>query len=284
MNKKVVVGIGELLYDVFPSGKRPGGAPANFAYHASKHGHEGYVVSAIGDDDFGEEITKFLSVKSVNLILEKTKFPTGIVEVKLDYRGVPSYNILPDVAWDNMSYNHDMAMLATRTDAVCFGSLAQRNVVSRQSIMQFVDVVAKNKGLVVFDVNLRQNFYGPTIIHDSVLKSSILKLSEEELPEICSCLNLSADNENEVCKEILNQYGLKHVILTCGAKCSYVFDINNCSYIETPKVNVIDTVGAGDAFTASFVSAILNGVTMSDAHKQAVDYSAYICTCCGAMP
>ena len=211
MNKKVVVGIGELLYDVFPSGKRPGGAPANFAYHASKHGHEGYVVSAIGDDDFGEEITKFLSVKSVNLILEKTKFPTGIVEVKLDYRGVPSYNILPDVAWDNMSYNHDMAMLATRTDAVCFGSLAQRNVVSRQSIMQFVDVVAKNKGLVVFDVNLRQNFYGPTIIHDSVLKSSILKLSEEELPEICSCLNLSADNENEVCKEILNQYGLKHV-------------------------------------------------------------------------
>lgn len=280
-----VAGLGELLWDMLPEGKKLGGAPANFAYHISQFGLDGVAVSAIGDDELGREIVSVLDDKEVNSLLSVVDFPTGTVQVTLDSEGIPSYEINTGVAWDNIPFTPEMQRLASETTAVCFGSLAQRNPVSRATINAFLDSMPEGEGVYkVFDINLRQNFYDRDIIDSSMKRCNILKINDEEIITVGQLFGLKGKTMEEMAGELLTAYNLDILILTCGAHGSYVFTPGNVSFVETPVVEVADTVGAGDSFTATFVASLINGLPVIEAHRLAVNVSAYVCTCHGATP
>lgn len=281
----IVVGMGEALWDVLPEGKKIGGAPANFAYHVSQFGLPGYVVSAVGDDALGREIVENFTSKGLNQLIAEVPYPTGTVQVEIDQAGIPQYDIKENVAWDNIPYNDSLEALAKRTKAVCFGSLAQRNVVSRDTINRFLDAMPQSDdSLVVFDVNLRQGFYNKEILCNSMSRCNILKINDEELVTVSRMFGYPGIDLQDKCWILLGKYNLKMLILTCGINGSYVFTPGNVSFQPTPKVEVADTVGAGDSFTAAFISSILKGRSVQEAHSRAVRTSAYVCTKKGAMP
>ena len=283
-NNKFVVGIGEVLWDVLPEGKKLGGAPANFAYHVSQFGLNSRVVSAIGNDKLGAEIERDFSEKGLEGIIEKVAYPTGTVQVSLDDNGVPNYTIKENVAWDNIPFTPALKELAQHTCAVSYGSLAQRNIVSRETIHAFLDAMPKEGAYKIFDINLRQNFYTKDIICESLERCNVLKINDEELVAVSRLFGYPGIDLQDKCWILLAKYDLKMLILTCGVNGSYVFTPGHVSFVETPKVTVAVTVGAGDSFTAAFVSAILRGLSVSEAHKLAVNVSAYVCTQNGAMP
>lgn len=280
---KFVIGIGEALWDMLPEGKKLGGAPANFAYHARQFGHEAIAVSAIGQDKLGEEIVEALEEHRLPYHLDRVEYPTGTVQVTLDAQGVPQYEIKTDVAWDNIPYTKELAALAADCKAVCFGSLAQRNAVSRESIGLFLDAVPQDC-LKVFDINLRQDFYGKEVLEESFRRCNILKINDEELVVIARMFQLPGLSLEDKCRSLIKTYGLQMLILTCGVNGSYVFYEGGMSFLDTPKVQVADTVGAGDSFTGAFVASLLNGKTVPEAHETAVKVSAFVCTRSGAMP
>jgi fructokinase len=281
----IVVGMGEALWDVLPEGKKIGGAPANFAYHVSQFGLPGYVVSAVGDDALGREIVENFTSKGLNQLIAEVPYPTGTVQVEIDQAGIPQYDIKENVAWDNIPYTDQLESLAKRTKAVCFGSLAQRNVVSRDTINRFLDAMPQSDdSLVVFDVNLRQGFYNKEILCNSMSRCNILKINDEELVTVSRMFGYPGIDLQDKCWILLGKYNLKMLILTCGINGSYVFTPGNVSFQPTPKVEVADTVGAGDSFTAAFISSILKGRSVQEAHSRAVRTSAYVCTKKGAMP
>lgn len=281
----LVVGMGEALWDVLPEGKKIGGAPANFAYHVSQFGLPSCVVSAVGDDDLGREIIENFTAKGLKQLIADVPYPTGTVQVEIDQSGVPQYEIKENVAWDNIPYTERLESLAERTTAVCFGSLAQRNVVSRNTINRFLDVVSRNEeNLIVFDVNLRQGFYNKEILCNSMKRCNILKINDEELVTVSRMFGYPGIDLHDKCWILLGKYNLKMLILTCGINGSYVFTPGNVSFQPTPKVEVADTVGAGDSFTAAFISSVLKGKSVSEAHSLAVRTSAFVCTEKGAMP
>ena len=281
----IIVGMGEALWDVLPEGKKIGGAPANFAYHVSQFGFDSRVVSAVGNDELGDEIMEVFKEKQLKNQIERVDYPTGTVQVTLDDEGVPCYEIKEGVAWDNIPFTDELKRLALNTRAVCFGSLAQRNEVSRATINRFLDTMPDIDGqLKIFDINLRQGFYTQEIISTSLQKCNILKINDEELDIVTRLFALPGMGQEERCRTLLKRYTLKALILTCGARGSFVFTPEETSYRDTPKVEVADTVGAGDSFTAAFTAAILSGGTVREAHRLAVDVSAYVCTQKGAMP
>ena len=303
----IVVGMGEALWDCLPEGRKLGGAPANFAYHVSQMGLEGYVVSAVGSDLLGREILDLFTAKGLSYNMPLVAYPTGTVQVELDCNGIPQYDIKENVAWDNIPFTPALAALANETTAVCWGSLAQRNDVSRITINRFVDIMPKTEGVLkVFDINLRQGFYTADIIEDSLKRCNVLKINDEELVTVCRLFGaveqekesegekaeIEIPNEvfgsldfKERCKAIIKKYSLKMLILTCGVNGSYVFTADgDILFQETPKIKVADTVGAGDSFTATFVSSLLKGLSIREAHQLAVKVSAYVCTQQGAMP
>ena len=281
----VVVGMGEALWDVLPEGKKIGGAPANFAYHVSQFGLPSCVVSAVGADPLGQEIVENFTSKGLNQQIAEVPYPTGTVQVEIDPAGVPQYEIKENVAWDNIPYTALLESLAERTKAVCFGSLAQRNVVSRNTINRFLDAMPQtDDSLVVFDVNLRQGFYTKEILCNSMKRCNILKINDEELVTVSRMFGYPGIDLQDKCWILLGKYNLKMLILTCGINGSYVFTPGNVSFQPTPKVEVADTVGAGDSFTAAFISSILKGKSVAEAHALAVRTSAFVCTKKGAMP
>ncbi|MEE1207918.1 MAG: carbohydrate kinase [Muribaculaceae bacterium] len=283
--KDMVVGMGEALWDVLPEGKKIGGAPANFAYHVSQFGLNSAVVSAVGEDALGDEIVENFTSKGLNHLIERVPYPTGTVQVEIDQAGVPQYEIKENVAWDNIPYTAHLETLATRTKAVCFGSLAQRNVVSRNTINRFLDAMPQDDDtLVVFDVNLRQGFYNKEILCNSMKRCNILKINDEELVTVSLMFGYPGIDLQDKCWILLGKYNLKMLILTCGINGSYVFTPGTVSFQPTPKVEVADTVGAGDSFTAAFIASILKGKTVAEAHCAAVQTSAFVCTKKGAMP
>ena len=284
MENTIVVGMGEALWDVLPEGKKIGGAPANFAYHVSQFGLNSRVVSAVGDDKLGMEILDNFREKKLNAMVEIVPYPTGTVQVELDAEGVPCYDIKEGVAWDNIPYTPALEDLAKHTKAVCFGSLAQRSVVSRDTINRFIDAMPAEDTLKIFDINLRQGFYTKEILCNSFSKCNILKINDEELVTVSRMFGYPGIDLQDKCWILLAKYNLKILILTCGVNGSYVFTPGNVSFVETPRVEVADTVGAGDSFTAAFVSSILSGLSIGEAHKLAVETSAYVCTQNGAMP
>lgn len=284
-NKDVVVGMGEALWDVLPEGKKIGGAPANFAYHVSQFGLPSCVVSAVGEDNLGHEIIENFTSKGLNHKIATVPYPTGTVLVELDADGVPQYDIKENVAWDNIPFTEDLENLAKNTKAVCFGSLAQRNIVSRETIKRFLNTMPKKDDtLVVFDVNLRQGFYTKEILTESMERCNILKINDEELVTVSRMFGYPGIDLQDKCWILLGKYNLKMLILTCGINGSYVFTPGNVSFQPTPVVEVADTVGAGDSFTAAFIASILKGKDVNEAHRRAVETSAFVCTKNGAMP
>ena len=285
MDDKDIVGIGEALWDVLPEGKKIGGAPANFAYHVSQFGLESCAVSAVGDDELGKEIRSNFEEKKLQTLIETVPYPTGTVQVEIDKLGVPQYDIKENVAWDNIPFTPQIEELAHRTKAICFGSLAQRSKVSRNTIEQFIEAMPKTEDtLIVFDVNLRQSFYSRDVLDRSMKRCNVLKINDEELITISRMLGYQGTDLQSKCWILLGRYHLKMLILTCGVNGSYVFTPGSMSFIATPKVKVADTVGAGDSFTGAFVACILKGLSVADAHQKAVNVSAFVCTQRGAMP
>ena len=280
--KQLIVGLGEIRWDCLPEGKKLGGAPANFAFHAGLLGADTIAISAIGKDALGDEILRELDEKGLKYLLPRVEQETGTVQVTLDSEGIPSYEIKTGVAWDNIPFLPEIEQLAEKCDCVCFGSLAQRSDVSRNTIKEFLKRTPQ-KCLRIFDINLRQQFYTKALIHDNLLACNVLKINDEELDIVAEMYGYSDLSVEDKCRRLLEEYQLKMLVLTCGVNGSYVFAPGQKSFMETPKVEVADTVGAGDSFTGAFAASLLAGQTIQEAHQLAVKVSAFICTQKGAM-
>lgn len=280
---RYIIGVGEALWDVLPEGKKPGGAPANFAYHIGQFGERSIAISALGEDKLAKETIKQLDAKELRYIMPRVPYPTGTVQVTLDNEGVPTYDIRENVAWDNIPLTDEMLAVAQNARAICWGSLAQRNVVSRNTIYQLIKATPSDC-LRIFDINLRQTFYTKEIIQESLKLCNVLKINDEELVAIGRMYGYPGLDIQDKCWLILGKYDLDMLVLTCGINGSYVFTPGTMSFRETPKVDVADTVGAGDSFTAAFCTAVLKGEPVAEAHRLAVEVSAFVCTQNGAMP
>ncbi|MBQ1796358.1 MAG: carbohydrate kinase [Prevotella sp.] len=283
--KQYVIGLGEVLWDCLPEGKKLGGAPANFAYHAGQFlGCENTVaISALGEDALADETEEALNQHNLNYLMPRVPYPTGTVQVTLSGDGIPTYDIKENVAWDNIPFTPEIEEIAANARAICFGSLAQRNIVSRENIHRFLDKTPKDC-MKIFDINLRQQFYSKEVIRESLRRCNVLKINDEELVILGRMFGYPGLDIENKCWLILGKYNLDMLVLTCGTNGSYVFSPGQMSFQETPKVTVADTVGAGDSFTGSFCAAILNGKSIPEAHKIAVNVSAFVCTQNGAMP
>lgn len=283
-DKPIVVGAGELLWDLLPSGKQLGGAPANFAYHAQQMGAQGFIISAVGNDENGDEIIDLLINKEMNVsgISRIDRFPTGTVTVEVNSEGVPDFIIHQDVAWDYIANSSDTDEIVQKADAFCFGSLAQRNKVSFAAIQSFL-IRLPEKCLTIFDINLRQYFFSETIIDASLQFADILKLNEDELPGVARLFKIKG-SEEDILRSLIQQYQLKMIALTKGANGSLLITEKESSRLDTPKVKVADTVGAGDSFTAAIAVGVLKGLPLKKIHSNAVEISAFVCTQNGAMP
>lgn len=284
--KPLVVGLGEVLWDVFPDGKRLGGAPANFAYHASRQGCEGVVVSAVGKDALGREIEALFAEREIFSALAETDEPTGTVNVAVDAAGVPAYVFAENCAWDNLPFTAETEALARRASAVCFGSLAQRSPRSRETIRRFLDRVPAD-ALRVFDMNLRQNFFTENVLLDSFARCTVLKINEDEFPLAAALVGAPDASRDEFFPAFFGKFPSAWlVILTLGKAGSLVVsrDGARSRVPADPSVKVADTVGAGDAFTAGFVSALLFGAPLEAAHRRAARLADFVCSRHGAMP
>ncbi|MBQ2338182.1 MAG: carbohydrate kinase [Prevotella sp.] len=282
-DKRMIVGLGEALWDVLPEGKKLGGAPANFAYHTGQFGLDTLAISALGEDRLGDETIAAIEEQGLNYMMPRVPYPTGTVQVTLDDEGIPAYDIKENVAWDNIPFTDEMKAVAQNCRAVCFGSLAQRNVVSRGTIKKFLSATPDDC-MKIFDINLRQSFYTKEVIDDSLHLCNVLKINDEELVVIGRMFGYPGLDMQDKCWLLLGKYNLDILVLTCGVNGSYVFTPGSMSFYETPKVEVADTVGAGDSFTGTFCACILKGKSVADAHRIAVDASAFVCTQKGAMP
>lgn len=285
MNKPLVIGMGEALWDVLPEGRKIGGAPANFAFHAGQAGMDARVVSAVGRDALGDETLLTLQQKGLNTdAVARVDFPTGVVQVTLSEGGIPQYDICEGVAWDNIPFTPALNELARNAQAVCWGSLAQRSEVSRNCIYRFLDAMPSEQGrLKVFDINLRQHFYSIDVIEASCQRANVLKINEEELVIVSELLRLGTPLVEQQCRLLMERFSLDMLVLTCGSNGSYIFTPVETSFRVTPLVQVADTVGAGDSFTATLVADLLKGEPVGVAHEHAVQLAAYVCTQQGAM-
>ena len=282
--ENLIIGLGEALWDMLPEGKKLGGAPANFAYHAGQFGLNTLAVSALGEDKLADETIEALEQNGLRYLMPRVPYATGTVQVTLTGQGIPTYEIKENVAWDNIPFTTEVEEAARNCRAVCFGSLAQRNIVSRETIQRFLDSTPADC-LKICDINLRQQFFSKEILKESFKRCDILKINDEELVVVSRMFGYDNLDDAKVCEQIVKDYGLKMLVLTCGTNGSHVFTADGQhTYQPTPKVEVADTVGAGDSFTGSFCAAILNGKPVEEAHCIAVEVSAYVCTQNGAMP
>lgn len=277
----VIIGIGELLWDMLPEGKRAGGAPINFVYHATQLGARGYAVSAVGNDALGDEILAELEKSGIKYCVSRNDYPTGHVKVVLN-DGIPSYDIVEGVAWDHLTASSEAEDLIRRADAVCFGTLALRSPQSKQAVETLLSF-APERALRFFDVNLRGTYYSAELIDGLLKKANVFKINDEEINVLKELFCVSG-TVDEICKTFIEQYGLKYMIFTAGDKFSAVYTPTEKSWLPTPKVKVADTVGAGDSFSGAFVYNILTGKSLAQAHKAAVDVAAFVSTKSGAWP
>ena len=298
--KHVVVGLGEVLWDLLPTGRQLGGAPANFAYITSLLGDEGIPASRVGQDSLGAEaIHRLAELRlSTDFIQEDADHPTGTVKVEVDRLGQPRFEISESVAWDFFDWTPHWQSLAQAADAVCFGSLAQRSENSRTTIRTFLRGMRPG-ALRIFDVNLRQGFYTAQILAESLKAASLVKLNHEELPKIMRVLELEShsfnnhglDNrdfehrgEQDAARRLLVAHDLKLVCVTRGTNGSLLVSADECSEHPGIKVKVADTVGAGDAFTAALVHGYLRGTPLAQINETANRVGAWVASQSGAMP
>lgn len=276
-----VIGIGELLWDMLPDGKELGGAPANFAYHANFFGANSTIISALGNDESGKEIRDLLKKRNLEYSINIVNYPTGWVSVKLD-KGIPNYVIHENVAWDFIALKEEVIPVLQKADAICFGTLSQRSEESFETIQEAIKLVPKT-ALKVLDINLRQSYYTKNIIEASLKCANVVKLNDEELVILSEMFHLST-GQDEACRQLLNQFNLKLLTLTKGGEGSVLYMPNEISSYPTPKVTVVDTIGAGDSFTAAMVMGLLNGKPLKQIHKEASEHAAKVCASKGATP
>lgn len=282
-----IIAIGEILWDVFPDGPRFGGAPANFACSTAELGQEKVyvnIISAVGDDDPGHDAIQVLAARGVHTeAVQINGFPTGRVDVKLDEAGTATYQFEENCAWDNLSWNRDLAELADRCHAVCFGTLGQREGKSQESIQAFVQATPA-PALRILDVNIRKPFISDELMLASLELANVLKLNDEELPVI-GCLCGFSGSDIEIMRQIAVRFGLRCVALTRGPNGAAIVSGDSVSELSGTSVKVVDTVGAGDAFTASMTLGLLNGDNLETINRNAMATAAYVCSQPGAtMP
>lgn len=283
--KKKVVGLGEVLWDLLPGGAWLGGAPANFAYITTLMGDQGIVASCVGEDSRGLEAMRRMDELGLDIDHVQTdrQHPTGTVHVEVDGNGQPCFEIARDVAWDHLQWTLDWQRLAETVDAVCFGSLAQRAETSRTTIRRFLAACAPGT-LKIFDVNLRQSFYTPDILAQSMKLADIVKLNNDELPKIMSLTKISHDGELGSARRLVCDYDLKVVCITRGGHGSLLVTDTDSSEHPGFKVRVADTVGSGDAFTAGLVHEYLHGASLDLMNEVANLVGAWVASEVGAMP
>ncbi len=278
-----IIAIGEIVWDCLPAGNQLGGAPLNFAFFAKELSAQAYAVSAVGNDELGDETLHVASATGVNLdFVQRNDLPTSRVLVTLDENGIPQYEIVEGVAWDAVECPDSALELVRDASVICWGSLAQRTEKSRQSVLSMLSA-APASCLKVFDINIRQHYYSLEVIKNSLEYADILKLNEDELPLVAEMLGMTG-SEEAVISEIIERYSLKYVVYTHGADFSRVYGAEGLlSHQDTPKVKVADTVGAGDSFTAVLVTSLLQGRDIATAHALAVEVAAFVCTQHGAI-
>ncbi len=283
-SKPLVIGAGELLWDLLPSGKQPGGAPANFAFHARELGAQAIVLSRVGDDPLGRELVDHVAKLGLRTdgISVDPSVATGTVAVSLDPQGKPTFTIQEPSAWDYLQTTTDILQHAARADAVCFGTLAQRHPTARAAIAAVIEA-APPPALRIFDVNLRQHFWSPELIRKSLEVANVLKLNDEELPHVAGALGIAGD-ESTVLRSIADRFELRAVALTKGANGSVLLAGGTIVSRGVPPQAVVDTVGAGDAFTAALAVGLLGGCDLADIHRIASETASYVCSCPGATP
>jgi fructokinase len=283
--KCTIVGLGELLWDLLPSGKQLGGAPANFAYITNLLGDHGIPASRIGCDSLGDDALQKLSQLglSANFVQRDSLHPTGTVNVKIDDAGQPCFEILQPVAWDYLEWTEEWNNLAREADAVCFGSLAQRSAGSQSTIGKFLHATRQD-AIRIFDVNLRQRFYSRQILADSMSLATIVKLNHEELPKIMALFELEHRSEKDSARHLLSLHNLQLICVTRGDAGSLLISGEECSEHPGIKVKVADTVGAGDAFTAAMVHGYLRGTPLAQINETANRVGAWVASQSGATP
>jgi fructokinase len=283
--KRTIVGLGELLWDLLPSGKQLGGAPANFAYITNLLGDHGIPASRIGCDALGEEALQKLSQLglSANFVQKDSVHPTGTVNVKIDAAGQPCFEILQPVAWDYLEWTEEWNNLARAADAVCFGTLAQRSAISQSTIRTFLNAT-RREAIRIFDVNLRQSFYSRQILADSMSLATIVKLNHDELPKIMALFALEHSSEKDSARLLLSLHNLQLICITRGDAGSLLISGDECSEHPGIKVKVADTVGAGDAFTAAMVHGYLRGTPLAQINETANRVGAWVASQSGATP
>jgi len=281
---KIVVGLGEALWDILPSGKHLGGAPLNFAYIASLLGHHALIATRIGNDLLGEEIKRELAGRNLDTsgIQVDPKLPTGTVDVRFR-SGQPEYEIREPAAWDALEWSPKWREIAAQCDAVCFGSLAQRAPKSRQTAQNFVENT-RQECLRVFDINLRRPFYDREVIESSLRLATILKLNDLELPEIASIFGLKEQSSGGLMRELLDRFDLKFVFVTCGERGAMAVNGAQIASHAGFKVQVRDTIGAGDAFTAAATHCVLRAVELKKTLAFANRWASWVASQAGAMP
>jgi fructokinase len=284
-NRYNIVGLGEILWDMLPDGKQLGGAPANFAYISTLLGNDGMVASRIGADSLGSEAVSQLASLDVNtsFIQKDAAHPTGTVQVEVDYAGQPKFEIAQGVAWDFLEWTADWQSLAAQADAICFGSLAQRAPKSRATIRQFV-AAARPDALRIFDVNLRQAFFSQEVLSESMQTADVVKLNHEELPRIMDLFGFDHRDEITSADTLVEQHHLKLLCVTRGCRGSLLLGGHGLNEHPGYRIQVADTIGAGDAFTAGLVHEYLRGASLPEMNETANRVGAWVASQVGAMP
>ena len=280
-----IVGLGEVLWDMLPSGKQLGGAPANFAYISNVLGDRGVVASRVGADDLGREARAAMDKLGITTcyVEEDTFRPTGTVQVRVDAAGQPEFTIAESVAWDALEWTPAWAELAGQAEVLCFGSLAQRAPASRATIRRFLEA-APASTLRVYDVNLRHTFFTKEVLHESLQLAHVVKLNDQELPRIADLLALGGSGECEQAQRLLDAYKLRMVCITRGDRGSLLVANGQTATHQGFKVKVADAVGAGDAFTACLAHHYLRNATLDEINDSANRLAAWVATQVGATP
>jgi fructokinase len=283
-----VIGVGEVLWDLLLTGPQLGGAPANFAYHAHALGAQAQVITRVGNDDYGREIIRRfheMGLPETGVQVDETA-PTGIAKVELSGDGLAHFTIQENVAWDHIAVTTEALVAASEAHAICFGSLAQRSEPSRNTIQQLV-AAAPADALRIFDINLRQQFYSRDVIEQSLQLANVLKLNDDELPTLAAMFNLTGAAEDHI-ERLAQMFGLRLVALTRGANGSLLYQKNNdevrWSDCSSRPIKVVDTVGAGDSFTAAMVLGLLRKMDLDEINTIANEVARYVCSQPGATP
>ncbi|WP_241218897.1 carbohydrate kinase family protein [Bifidobacterium dolichotidis] len=268
---------------MLPSGKRAGGAPVNFAYHAMKNGTKSTAISAVGEDELGDELVCRAKNAGIHTIVQRNAWPTGTVEVALK-EGIPEYTIVRGVAWDHLLYTKELINAVREADAICYGTLALRSPESHDTIVELLKQ-SKETAMRFFDINLRGDHYSKELIEELLGYATVFKINDAELLLLRDLFNIRNASDAEACNWFMKQYDLDYVILTAGASFSTIFSRSGeTSTLKTPHVEVADTVGAGDSFSGTFTARTLLGDSLAEAHAKAVNTAAYVCTQNGAWP